>query len=174
MKTLRHALLTLLLLLGVATLRADPENFMVGEFLFVRPTTWRWIEESKYPTLRITAPNAVEPVDVVFSLLKAGEDFATPDTTFNRWCNMFEKEERVESRTVKRIGTNDVLFAEVRGTHKKLIVNTVQPRPDSTLLGALLSRPTGNVAVRLAGPASLVDKAKAQFQKMVESALQSE
>jgi hypothetical protein len=175
MKTLRGAFLLLLLLPGVATLRAQPENFLVGDFQFVRPPKWEWVETKikQQPMLKITSSNKVETAEVSFMRFKAGDPYGTLNTTFFRWRNMFDKEQRVESRTLKKIGTHEVLFADVRGPYKEA-GSKVYSRADTALFGVIIPSPNGNVGVRIIGPYSLVQESRAEFQKMIENAILSE
>jgi hypothetical protein len=164
MNLFRRTLLLLLLFAGATTLRADPENFMVSEFLFVRPAAWKWTETrtDAQPVLRIVLH--YDPAK------KTGD----PTATHVRWRGMFETEGRTDSRKTMAIGTNTVTYIEVQGTHQKSEGKKTHFHSHYALCGVVIPHPNGNVGIRMIGPKALVERSRGEFKKMIESALLSE
>jgi hypothetical protein len=164
--------LWILLLLGAANLRAAPENFMVGDFFFNRPSGWQWIETATndLPVLKIVdASNGV--ADITFYSFKPDNTNGNPVPTFIRWRNSFQQEERTDSRNRVTYGSNLVVFMEIQGTQRLVENKKTQPRHGYALHGAVIVHPAGNVAIRMIGPISLVKKSAPEFDRMIDDAL---
>ena len=143
---------------------------MVGEFLFVRPPSWQWIETrtNNPPILRIIESNGT--ADVTFLRFPIEGKTGDPVPTVVRWRNTFTKDQTY-SRTPKTIGTNKVLLVTITGTHEKIVGKTKLESPNYALEGVHITHPQGNIGVRLVGPAAIVERSKPAFHKMIESAL---
>jgi hypothetical protein len=69
------------------------------------------------------------------------------------------------------IGTNNISYLKMSGSFKP---DQKTVRPNFKLYGAIIEDPQGNIIMRLMGPTAWVEKASADFKKMVEDALREE
>lgn len=150
--------------------RADPLNFIVGEFTFSRPPAWRWeelISQSKASAqLRIPDEKSDREAQVLISSSRA-----TRDDVVAKWKIYFvEPPVVVHKVTSKKINKLPVTYVTVEGTYRiKGALKT-----GYALLGIVIETDKGNVFGRLIGPKSMVEQSGPQFKKMIEDALKEE
>lgn len=175
MKLLRPALLCLAtLILTAAAHAAGPETFKVSEFTFKRPAAWEWVEVAspmRKAQLKVSAPGAKEPGEVVFFFF--GPQSGGTKANVDRWLGQFEEgrdkiNAKIEEKTVGKV---KVTYVSAEGTYKSGMPGAAPtPKPGFALLGAIVEGEEGSVFARLTGPATLAKGARADFEKMIESA----
>lgn len=168
-------------LLGSAfstTLAADgPATFKVSEFTFTRPGGWTWVETTspmRQAQLAIGDPKAEASGEVIFFYFGPGQGGGV-QANVDRWFGMFrEPRDQIGAKRDKvLIGKHAVTFVEAQGTFMSGPPGGAKtPRPNFRLLGAIIESGAGNVFVRATGPKELLEEAKADFRRMIESGLQ--
>ena len=93
-------------------------------------------------------------------------------TTANieRWIGEFQDPKRPK-RSSKIIAGFRVSMVRVRGTYLAHagMGQSSETQPDHALCGAIVEGPSGSVFFKLTGPANTVDKAAAEFERMLGS-----
>jgi hypothetical protein len=144
------------------------ENAEAPAVTWTAPTGWQAVRNPnrmRLASYRIPGPSGSEPLDV--SVSRAG---GTPDANIQRWMGQFDGPH--ESQTVKHVRGLDVTVVEVSGTYRSsgmLPGAPVTPRPDWTLLAAIV--PAGGTAYffRLIGPSADVQSARPSFDALIDS-----
>src|SRR5258708_7672171 len=123
-----HSWLTLWLaafsLLSLNVFAADaPSSFKVGEFTFMRPAGWEWIETAsssmRKAQLKVTdAANKKESAEVVFFYFGEGSGGGTK-ANVDRWLTQFqEPKEKLNSKIEERtVGKRKVTYVQAEGTY---------------------------------------------------------
>lgn len=168
--------LSLLLLLWTGSLLADPQNFMVSDFTFVRPVKWKWIETGvgQQAQLQIATEDTNQVANVNFYLFKPTDSEGTPANTAFRWRKMFDESPRDLKFKTEHLTINKhkLTYVNIEGSFKtKGAQNEIVLLSDHSLRGAIIEYPSGNILVRMIGPKELVAKARPEFNKMVSTAL---
>ncbi|MGF1656355.1 MAG: hypothetical protein ACFCU3_05175 [Verrucomicrobiales bacterium] len=149
-----------------------PRSFKVGDFEFVRPNTWGWIEPSsamRRAELQVPADEGVEPGEVTFFHFGAGQGGSVQDNV-QRWLAQFSDPEDAEVGEVK-IGNTSVVFVRAEGTFLSGMPGTPPvPKEGFAVLGAIMVSAQGDVYVKMTGPAEVVNKGSADFETMVRQA----
>ena len=168
---IRCAILILVsVFLGFVSAPADPVNFMVGSFTFVRPTEWVWKElpdkSHASALLMIPGENEDQQSQVLISFTRS-----TRDDVLAKWKSYFVEPPIVtQTITSKKIKQFPVTYEVVEGTYRvKKILKT-----DHVLVGMVVETKGGNVCGRLIGPRAMVEKWRDPFKRMIEEALKEE
>jgi hypothetical protein len=150
-----------------------PATFKVGEFTFTRPTPWQWVETTssmRKAQLKVTQDG--KEGEVVFFFFGPGGGGGT-QANIDRWLSQFkEPRESLKSKTEQgTAGGRKVTYVQAEGTYLSGMPGERKTeQPNSMLLGAILESDSGNVFVRMTGPAKLVGDSRADFRKMIDSA----
>ncbi len=155
-------------LLFCLPLHAEPANVLVGEFTFNRPADWLWesgATKSKALTRFIIPDESgkVSGTDVRFYLGQKN-----PAMAADVWKSYFPGLKEGDTwQEKKKIGKHDLTYISISGSY---VFGGMKPKPNHTFFGVVI--PSGNdfVHVRILGPKSDVQRASAQFKKMVEDA----
>lgn len=171
------ALAVLTLAFGGLTKAAEaPATFQVSEFTFKRPPTWEWIESTsamRKAQLKVLSADKKESAEVVFYYFGQGGGGGT-QANVDRWLSQFQepKEQikaKVEENTVNK---RKVTYVQAEGTYLSGMPGGPKtPQPNTMLLGAVLESDSGNVFVKMTGPAALTKASITEFKQMVESGL---
>jgi len=154
---------------------APPASFKVGEFTFIRPVTWEWVEVTspmRKAQLRIIEPATKETADVIF--FDFGPGAGGTQANVDRWLNQFEepREKLKPQITEVTVGGRKVTYVQAQGSFKGGTPGgPAKTTPNFGLLGAIIEGKESSVFVKLTGPAVLAQKAVPEFKKMVESPL---
>lgn len=97
----------------------------------------------------------------------------TPDANIERWLSEFENA-RDSGRSVRTIHGMRVSLAHARGTYQSHGGSSVPEhgggaQGDHQLLGAIVEGPRGLVFFKLTGPSATIDRAAADFDRMIGS-----
>ena len=172
---------TFLLVLGLASTSIcaeTPSNFKVGEFTFVRPTDWQWVEitsSMRKAQLKVVGADKKENAEVVFFYFGEGGGGGT-QANIDRWLAQFEEpKDKLNSKVEQvTVGQRKVNYVHAQGTYLSGMPGGAKtPQPNTMLLGAILESDQGNVFIRLTGPVSLAKSSQPAFRKMVETAMGS-
>jgi hypothetical protein len=160
------------LALALFTAYADPENFLVANFTFIRPDGWKWVwDESRSNQgnlLEVQGATTNDAAVVFFARFIKGEGRA--DERLKSWQSYFkEPASQLNIRAAtNKIGKFRVVYFEMEGTY----VRTTQT---FSLIGATTQLKQGeHLAVRMSGPKYIVEDCKPAFRKMVEGAFKDE
>ncbi|MDB6028988.1 MAG: hypothetical protein JWM68_5211 [Verrucomicrobiales bacterium] len=165
----QRPILILALFLMAAFAHADPENFMVDEFTFVRPPAWKWVWEEKRTNigLFLDIPGGIinDTVHVYFRIFKGEE--GSPENRTKAWRLTFkESADSLKVRTeTRKVGAFTVIYIEMEGTSAHEI------HPDYGLFAAVVKMKEGHLVIRMSGRKKVIDNSKRTFREMVERAL---
>jgi hypothetical protein len=148
-----------------------PATFKVGEVTFNRPATWEWVPASspmRKAELRVKDDKAKSSADVVFF---AGFGGSAKDNV-NRWFGQFQEgPDKIHAKSEeKNVAGHKITYASAEGTYMSGMPGGAKtPQPGTGLLAAVIEESSGNIFVRMTGPAELVKRSEGDFKKMVES-----
>lgn len=165
---------TLLVILAAfipSALGIDPAEFKVGEFTFERPTGWKWVVPSspmRKAQLRVEKADSA-PAEVTFFHFGPGQGGGVK-ANVDRWFAQFGNSNTAQRE--EKSGSTRIVHVEARGTFQSgMPGGPTTPLENYALRGAILEDPlSGDVFVKMTGPAPLVDSAAASFDEMVRVA----
>ena len=163
------------MLLSASIVRAaddSPAKFKVGEFTFIRPSAWQWVETTssmRKAQLKVSDPKAKESGEVVFFFFGPGSGGGV-DANVKRWFGQFQDSKNNKKEEAKAAGTT-VTYVQTEGTYMSGMPGGPRTAvPDQMLQGAILQSEEGDVFIKMTGPIELVKNSKDAFRKMVETA----
>ncbi len=149
---------------------ADPVEFGVGAFSFERPEGWQWIVPSspmRKAQLNIGSPGS-DPVEVTFFHFGQGQGGGV-QANVDRWFGQFQNAKTGQS--LETLGKTRVTFVQAAGTFLSgMPGGPTSPKEGYELRGAILESDSGDVFVKMTGPASAVQSAEAAFRAMIAAA----
>ena len=155
--------------LMAALAHADPENFMVSGFTFVRPPQWKWVWDERLANtglrLRIEGSNTNDTAAVYFRSF-TGEE-GSPENRIKVWQQFFkESPDKVKIRTkMENVAGYPVIYLEMEGT------SALETTPEFGLFAAIVKMKQGHLVVRMSRSKKVVNNSKTLFKEMVENAL---
>ena len=165
----QRTILVFALLLMAAIAHADPENFIVDGFTFVRPPEWKWVANDKLADkgllLRIQGASTNNTASVYFRTFNGDE--GTAEKRIKGWRGYYKESPnslKVRSAT-KTVGSFKVVYVEMEG--KSDIVSG----KEFSLIATIIQMKGGTFVARMSGRKKLVDDSKTTFTEMVEHAL---
>lgn len=167
--------------LPTAVQAADPATFTVGAFTFKRPATWAWVPvTSTMRKAQLRVANPFDPngpgAETVFFNFGAGQG-GNVDENISRWLGQFTDG---NDKTKPVIETAD--FKGTKVTRVRVATGTFSsgmpggpttPQTNYGLYGVIMENATGNVFIKMTGPADLVNAASPNFEAMIQSPFQS-
>lgn len=162
----------LLLFLFIAAVRgADPVDFTVGDFRFVRPENWGWVAPAspmRKAQLSVPGLDGNAPAEVTFFHFGAGQG-GTVQANVDRWFKQFS-DGYTDAKT-ERIKSTSVTFVSAVGTFSSgMPGGPTTPMENYALRGAILESRSGDVYVKMIGPQATVKLAESVFEKMIRQA----
>jgi hypothetical protein len=152
-----------------------PKTFTVVNLSFARPENWTWVEVQ--PGMRAAQleikGQGEEKAEVIFFNIPGGGGGVQANV--DRWLGMFQEgKDKIGARTEKVAkGKGTIHYVQAEGTYLSGMPGGAKtPKPGYMLQGAIIEAPTGNVFIRMTGPAGLVKSSQSDFKKMVEGAVQ--
>lgn len=176
-KMIESALPDATLVQGIA-----PINFMVDNFIFVRPPSWQWLQlentSSKVAAkLRIIDTTFGTNVVVTFAF-PSDEEPASTAEVIKTWTSHFRApaDGELECKTNRIVlEKGQATFVEIGGEHRITEKGVVkQIVPDSGFLGAVVEGGKRPVFVYVVGPKATIGKSADEFRQMIESALKAD
>jgi len=161
---------------GFAMAAEAPATFQVSEFTFKRPPAWEWIETNstmRKAQLKVLSADKKENAEVVFYYFGQGGGGGT-QANVDRWLGQFqEPKEQIKAKVEEvMVDKRKVTYVQAEGTYLSGMPGGPKtPQPNFMLLGAVLESESGNVFVKMTGPAALTKASIAEFKQMVEGAL---
>ena len=161
---------------GFAIAAEAPATFQVSEFTFQRPPAWEWIETAsamRKAQLKVLSADKKESAEVVFYYFGQGGGGGT-QANVDRWLGQFQEPKEQIKAKVEEVIVNKrkVTYVQAQGTYLSGMPGGPKtPQPNSMLLGAVLESESGNVFVKMTGPAALTKASIAEFKQMVDGAL---
>lgn len=158
---------TFLGLAATTALHAEDAKLSVGQFTFALPAPWKQAENTGMMT-KAVVQYAVEGGSTVEAKFY---DFGGPsggiEANVKRWIGQFEGTPEVKREDLEMNGTKIALLTAT-GTFLDGAPMSPQktPRPNYTLLGAVLEGSQSSCFIKLTGPKADVAKMQDAFKKM--------
>jgi hypothetical protein len=169
MKKLLTLTSTLLLLASVC--QAD-ETVKVADLTFKTPAPWKSVESTspmRAAILHYPVEGSDKPLEAVFYYFGAGQG-GDVEANITRWLGQFEGQP-TSKREELPAGDKKVSLVIADGTYLDgpPFGGTKTPRPDYTMLGAIVPGADANIFVKLTGPKDAVAKALESFKALITS-----
>jgi hypothetical protein len=169
MKNLIAISTTLLLL--TASLSAD-ETVKVADLTFKTPAPWKSVESTspmRAAILHYPVAGAEKPLEAVFYYFGPGQG-GDVEANITRWLGQFEGQP-TSQREELPAGDKKVSLVIADGTYLDgpPFGGTKTPRPDYTMLGAIVPGADANIFIKLTGPKAEVAKALESFKALITS-----
>ena len=165
MKRLAAALFCLLPLF----LHAEDKTLSVGGFSFVLAAPWTQGQNTGMMTKAVLNYPAEGEVPLQAKVYDFGGPSGGIDANVQRWISQFEGTPDVKKEELT-FGDTKVILVTASGTYLDGMPGGPKtPKPDSTLMGAIVAGADSNVFFKMAGPKAPMAKAQADFKKLVVS-----
>lgn len=170
---MKNTLRTLALITAfVATSALAEDTLKVADLSFKTATPWKVVPSSssmRAGTVQIEVEGAEKPLEAVFYYFGAGQGGDT-EANITRWLGQFEGTP-TSKREELAAGDKKVALVIADGTYLDgpPFGGTKTPRPDFTLLGAIVPAGDANVFIKLTGPKADVAKIMDTFKALVTS-----
>jgi hypothetical protein len=161
------------LLLTSVHAQPQPAEFTVGEFTFLRPGDWTWVQPSSaMRKAELSVPGEPGPAEVTFFHFGPGQG-GTAQANIERWLGQFvEPIPELNAHTAEQeINGTKVVLLQARGTFLAgMPGQTPKPMKNYAMRGAILASEEGDVYIKMTGPADVVETAGPAFDQMVAQA----
>ena len=163
----------LALLVAASAFAADAEKFKVGAFNFAVPEGWTKVTpSSQMRNAQLEIARGTDKAEVTFFHFGGGS--GTPADNVARWFGQFAGSEANRKTETVQIGGTKITFATAEGTFSSgMPGGPATPMSGYALCGAILEHASGDVYVKLTGPASIVKSATDAFRKMINEAAEA-
>lgn len=176
---LRIAILAFGLFTTAHSWAADPATFTVGDYVFKRPESWKWVSlpsgSMRKAELQVEGPSG--NADATFFDFGPGQG-GDVEANITRWIGQFQETEDKLKPVIEAATVNNVKVTRVsvsKGTFNSgMPGQPTTPQENYALLGAIIENPHGNVFIKLTGPSDTVRNASKEFEGMLESALRQQ
>lgn len=168
---MKRLLLLLTLLLPGLSASAD-DTLKVADLTFKTPAPWKTAPTSspmRAGTLHFPVDGQEKPLEAVFYYFGAGQGGDT-EANITRWLGQFEGTPE-SKREELAAGGKKVALVIAHGTYLDgpPFGGAKTPRPDYTLLGAIVPAADANVFIKLTGPKDAVAKVLDAFKALATS-----
>ncbi|MGI8604473.1 MAG: hypothetical protein ACR2OZ_15985 [Verrucomicrobiales bacterium] len=169
---MRKLFFILLLSATGAHLRADG-SLEVGAFKFTPPSPWQ-VSKSPKPMSQggfvLPGKEGVAELEAAFYHFGPGQG-GDIEGNIKRWQGMFQADPAPKvAREETAFGDKKATLVVIAGTYKGSSFRPEpSPKPDHTLIAAILPSDRGDVFVRMVGPTASVTAAKEDFKKLLAS-----
>ena len=169
---MRSLFIALFLPIATALAADGPATFQVADYTFKRPAKWEWVQPSsamRKAQLRVPDDNGAG-ADVVFFHFGAGDGGGT-QANIDRWLAQF-KDARDNKVTNEKVAGRKIVYVSTKGTYSGgMPGQAAAALPNYALLGAIVESNSGNVFIKMTGPAKVVTGAEKDFREMIASAV---
>ena len=153
-----------------------PVTFKVSAQAFTQPTKWK--VEKAASTMRkaqfsVPGKAGEEAAECVFFYFGPGAG-GSAQANLQRWVGQFARDPKPEFKVEDaKVGATPVAYLFANGTFMKgpPFGGAKVPKKNYGMAAAVLGTKPGYIFVKMTGPKVVVDGAKADFKKMIESAL---
>jgi hypothetical protein len=150
-------------------LHAEDKNVSVGGLEFATPAPWAQTQNTGMMTKAMLNYPAEGGEPLVVKFYDFGNQSGGVEANLQRWVSQFEGTPDVKKEELT-FGNIKVYLLTATGTFLDGAPGGPKtPKPDSTLLGAILASDDTNVFIKMAGPKAAIAKAQDDFKKMVTS-----
>jgi hypothetical protein len=161
----------LFLATSTALLAADPLEFKVGAFTFIRPDGWKWINPSsamRKAQLEVPGTNQ-EKAELTFFHFGPGQGGGIK-ANIDRWFGQFQGGPTSQSEVTE--GRTRIYYVQATGTFQSgMPGGPTTPLENYALMGAILAdEQSGDVFVKMTGPQAVVQSANFYFTEMITQA----
>lgn len=173
---MKYLLAAALLLISAVSVRAeDPDSIKVSEFTFTY--TKPWVRQQVASAMRAGQfvydhkDENLADVELVIFFFGAGQGGGT-QANIDRWIGQFEGTPETKTEE-KNMGGKKVTLLTARGTYLESMGGPFSgnktPKPDYTMLAAILPSEQGDVFLKLTGPTKSVEAMGDAFLKFTGS-----
>jgi hypothetical protein len=169
---MKRLLLIPVLIVGTAHLRAA-DTLKVGEFTFKPPAPWK-VSETPKPMSQggfiLPGKDGAPDLEAVCYHFGTGQGGAVDDN-IKRWQGMFQSDPpaKIEREEIA-FGKKKATLVVITGTYAGSAFRPEPtPKPDHTLIAAVLPSEHGDVFVRMVGPTASVLAARPAFKNLLAS-----
>jgi hypothetical protein len=150
-------------------LHAEDKTITVGSLQFTVTAPWTQAQNTGMMTKAILN----YPTETGEPLVAKFYDFGNPsggvEANIQRWVSQFEGTPEVKKDELT-FGNTKVYLVTATGTYLEGMPGGPKTsKPDSTLLGAILSSDESNIFIKMAGPKAAMARAREDFKKLVQS-----
>ena len=169
----------LLLAVGLAAQEAPkPKPFKVSVQTFLNPA--KWVAQKTSSRMRaaqfgVPGKDGKVVAECVFFYFGPGQGGGA-EANLQRWVKQFAANPKPKTKVEEaKLGGTPVAFLFVEGTFMKgpPFGGATVPHKNYGMAAAVLGTNPGYIFVKLTGPKAVVDGAKADFKKMIESGLKA-
>ena len=173
MKTALAFALLCLLSLGAAETRAA-EPFKVGPFTFEVPEGWTKVTPSSpMRNAQLEVARGHDKAEVTFFHFGGGS--GTPADNIARWFGQFPGSDEQRKTETTEVGGVKITIATTEGTFSSgMPGGSTSPLPGYALCGAIVQHSSGDVYVKMTGPAAVVKSSTDALKKMVSDAAKTD
>ena len=177
-KTIQRALLGVFFagsLLGYAEDQPKAETFKVSAQTFIKPAKWEAEKTaSRMRAAQFSVPGKAggDKAECVFFYFGPGQAGGA-QANLKRWAGQFATAPKPKVE-VKEAKVNDIPVAYLFGTGSLMVgppFGAKVKKDNYSMAAAVLGTKPGYLFVKMTGPKAVVDAARADFQKMIESGL---
>jgi len=150
----------------------------VGGLMVPKPSTWTWQPlQGQFRVLNYDVPGdatSTAKTELVINLFQGG-DGGPIDSNVARWAGQFQTPEGGPVTAVTSEKTVDgipVTLVDIKGSYSGM---TAQggPKPDHEQLTAIVTLPGRRVFFKLIGPSVIVERERANWNKLIDGLKQS-
>lgn len=163
-------------LMPLGWLMAEDLKVKVSEQTFTKPAAWKSEKtSSKMRAAQFSVPGKAgeEAAECVFFYFGPGAGGGA-QANMQRWVGQFARDPKPKLKVEDaKVGETPVAFLFANGTFMKgpPFGGAKVPKKNYGMAAAVLGTKPGYIFVKMTGPKAVVDAAKADFKKMIESAL---
>ena len=170
--TMKTKLLALATAIALNSAAWADDTLKVADLTFKTPSPWKVVPTSspmRAGTVQFTLEGAEKPLEAIFYYFGAGQGGDT-EANIARWLGQFEGEP-LSKREEITAGGKKIALVMADGTYLDgpPFGGTKTPRPDYTLLGAIVPAGDANVFIKMTGPKAEVAKALDAFKALASS-----
>lgn len=175
MKSIFHTILGLALIPSTL-LFAEGVKVKVSEQSFTAPAAWKSEKTSsrmRAAQFAVPGKEGQEAAECVFFYFGPGNGGGA-QANLQRWVGQFATDPKPEFKVEDaKVGATPVAYLFANGTFMKgpPFGGAKVPKKNYGMAAAVLGTKPGYIFVKMTGPKAVVDGAKADFKKMIESAL---
>lgn len=151
---------------NLSTASSDPAWMQCGTIEFPKPASWAWVKPTAaFRTLQYQVPGGAE---LIVSVFPAG-DGGDVDPNVERWRNQFRDAAGQPAKVVRTeriVAGVPVVRVDFAGSFKGM--GMADAKPGMAQLGAIVRATSQSVFIRVLGPESAVEAARADFERLVD------
>jgi hypothetical protein len=169
---MKKILLTALLSTTLLSFTQAEESIKISDLTFKAPAPWKAVESSspmRVATLHYPIEGSDTPLEVVFFYFGSGQGGDT-EANIQRWLGQFDGQPE-STREELTAGDKTISMVTAHGTYLDgpPFGGTKTPRPDYTLLGAIVPAADAPIFIKVTGPKADIAKMTEAFKSLAKS-----